>query len=332
MKLLLKGPVPETRLDDLRRNLSTPWDIAVWDADSGRGVLAGLLGDANAMVAMTWPGDMPDAPALKLLQLPGAGYDRIAFDRVPSDAWVCNVFEHEIGIAEYIMCGMLEWCVGLRAMDRQLRGGNWDGTFHAPGPVVLHPELHGKTLGIVGYGHIGRALAARARPFGMQVVTCTRTPGRADDLVDRALGMDELGTLMAAADFIVIACPLTAATTGLIDARMLARMKSSAVLINVARGPIVDEAALFEACQTRSIGGAIIDVWYTYPTNGASTGMPSRFPFQDLDNVILSPHASGASEGLLIRRWQRIAANLDAIAEGRAPDNVLRRPGGPPPE
>lgn len=331
MKVILKGPVMDNRVADLKRDLCEPWDVDVWQPETGNATLAAMLHDADAVVAMSWPADAPVGPALQLFQLPGAGYDRLAFDRVAPTAWVCNVFEHEIGIAEYAIAGMLEWSIGLGRMDRQLRRGDWSGSFHSSAPVHLHAELHGKTLGIVGYGHIGRALAARARPFGMHIITCTRSPDRVDGNVDAARGIAELDWLLGAADFVVLACPLTPATTGLIGAAQVAAMKPTAVLINVARGPVVDETALFEACRDRTIAGAIIDVWYVYPDDRDLPTLPSRLPMHELDNVIMTPHSSGLSEGLLVRRWRRIAANLDAIARGEEPVNVLRRPGGPAP-
>lgn len=331
MKVILKGPVMDNRVADLRHDLAEPWDIEVWNPDTGRESLERQLADAQAVVAMSWPADAPDGPSLKLFQLPGAGYDRVAFDRISPDAWVCNVFEHEIGIAEYVLGAMLEWSIGLNGMDRQLRQGDWTGSFHSRAPVRLHGELYGKTLGVIGYGHIGKALAARARPFGMRVVTCTRSPDRADDQVDEARPVADLDWLLKSSDFLVLACPLTAETTGLIGAAQFTCMKDTAVLINIARGPVVDEAALYDACRKRTIAGAVIDVWYSYPGDDDGPTLPSRYAFHELDNVIMTPHASGLSESLLVRRWKRIAENLDAVARGDVPQNVLRAPGGPPP-
>ena len=105
---------------------------------------------------------MPAAPSLKLLHLPGAGTDDIAFDAVPPQTTVCNVFEHEIGIAEYVLSGMLQWAIGIPTMDAALRRDEWFGS-HLSGP--RHGELYGQTVGIVGYGRIGREVALRARCF-----------------------------------------------------------------------------------------------------------------------------------------------------------------------
>lgn len=332
MKLVIKGPVGAERVDDLKSGLTTDWSLAVWTPEEGESALAEKMATAHALIAMTWPASAPEAPFLKLLQLPGAGYDGIAFERLPADAWVCNIFEHEIPIAEYCLLAMLEWNIGLRRMDTDLRAGRWTGSFFGAGGVQLHGELAGKTVGIVGYGHIGREVAKRTKAFGTTVNVCTRTPQAEDTHADRIAGMDSLADLLAEADFLVIACPLTEATRGLIGPTEFAVMKETAVIINVARGAVIDEDALYEACANRDIAGAVIDVWYNYPKTAGEETMPSRHPFHELDNVFLSPHSSGLGEGLLKRRWQRMADNLNAVAEGRRPENVLREPGGEPPE
>jgi phosphoglycerate dehydrogenase-like enzyme len=320
VNLLIKKIDDDGRLALIPDCLGTPWTIEVADT-SVRSELAEKLQRADAMVSMDWPADMPPAPRLRLLHLPGAGTDGIAFDAVPKAATVCNVFEHEIGIAEYVLAAMLQWAIGIPAMDRALREDKWHGS-HLSGP--RHGELYGQILGIVGYGRIGSEVARRARAFGMTVRACSRTPRAGDGLVDRVHGMDELADLLAVSDFLLLSLPLDASTKGLIGAAQLHRMKRSAVLINVARGALVDERALFTACRERSIGGAVLDTWYRYPPQGELLGPPSSLPFRELDNVIMTPHASGWTKGLRPRRCRFIAATLDRLARGDPLQNVVR--------
>lgn len=320
MKLLIKSSDNDGRLSLIPEFVDTNWVIEI--ADPGdRGCFADRLADADAMVSMTWAKDMPPAPKLRLLQLPGAGTDEIVFNSVPAHAAVCNVFEHEIGIAEYVLSAMLQWTIGIPRMDAALRRGQWQGS-HMSGP--RHGELHGQTLGIVGYGHIGRQVASRARAFGMNVLACGRAARSGDALVERVTSMDNLNELLDASDFVLLALPLDSSTTGLIGERELNRMKSSAVIVNVARGALIDEAALFTACKEHRIGGAIIDTWYRYPAQGSDQGEPSRMPFRDLENVIMTPHASAWTEGLRPRRCRMIAQNLDRLARGDPLLNVVR--------
>ena len=320
MILLIKKTDNDGRLGLIPQFLRTSWKIEVVDAAAPE-ALAAALETADAMVSMNWPSSMPAAPRLKLLHLPGAGTDDIDFSAVPPHTTVCNVYEHEIGISEYVLAGMLQWTVGLPKLDAALRRGDWWGS-HLCGPQ--HAELHGQTLGIVGYGRIGRETARRAVAFGMRVIACSRTPRHGDDLVEQVDPMSSLETLLAQSDFVLMALPLTPATRGLIGAAQFARMKPTGVIINVARGALIDEAALFTACRERRIGGAIIDTWYRYPTPESPRGEPSAFPFRELDNVIMTPHASGWTAGLLPRRNRVVAENLDRLARGEPLRNVVR--------
>ncbi len=306
----------------LRHQLTTAWEICLLDEGDDLDRDAGLA-DCDALIAMSFGHSaLPAMPKLKLLQLPGAGYEQIEFAAVPAHCTVCNVFEHEYGMAEYVMAAMLEWQIGIRGMDAQLRQGAWRAGF--VGGTPSHGELMGKSVGLVGYGHIGRAVATRAKAFGMQVAAVTRTPGNPDDCVDHIAGMDHLGTLCGEADFIVVACPLTEDTRGLIGPAEFRLMQDHAVLINVARGAVVDEDALFAACSTGTIGGAVIDVWYQYPDHADSVQLPSRHAFHALDNVVMTPHASGWTRELVARRWAVIADNLDRLAKGEPLRNVVQ--------
>ena len=319
MRLLIKHVDNDGRLGLLPQFLDTPWNIEVVDVDDAVS-FERALHRADAMVSMNWQWQV-SAANLKLLQLPGAGTDQIDFSFVPAKTTVCNCFEHEIGIAEYVLGAMLEWSIGIRRLDAQLRAGSWEGSYLL-GP--RHGELFGKTIGIIGYGHIGREVARRARAFGMRVVCCTRTP-RPDDLVDDLLGMDRLHDLLRVSDFVLVAVPLTDTTRGLLDGAALTAMRKSAVLINVARGAIVDEQALFAALEERRIAGAILDVWYRYPPDRRPQAtMPSAFPFHELDNVVMTPHASGWTDGLLARRNRAMATNLNRLARGEPLVNVVR--------
>ncbi|MFQ5785896.1 MAG: 2-hydroxyacid dehydrogenase [Alphaproteobacteria bacterium] len=318
MKLLIRGSKARARAAMIARHLTTDWTVAAWGADEPPAALA----DADALLAMHYDAAMPPAPKLRLLQLPGAGFDAIDFAAVPASAAICNVYGHETGIAEYVFAAMLEWVTGLSRMDARLRAGDWRDSLFLDGPV--HGELAGATLGLVGYGHIGREVARRARAFGLRVIAATRSPEKRDDNVDAIGGMETLGAMLGEADFVVVACPLVDQTRGLIGAAELAAMKPTAVLINVARGAVVDEDALYAACRERAIAGAVIDVWYRYPERPGEPVMPSKHPFQTLDNVYMTPHASGWTEGLMVRRAHTIAANLDRLARGEPLRNLLR--------
>lgn len=310
------------RLAKVPEFLTTPWTIEVADSEH-RDSFSRALSRADAIVSMDWPAGMPPAPRLKLLQLPGAGIDEIAFDAVPAQATVCNVYEHETGISEYVLAAMLQWVIPIPKLQSALRGGDWQGS-HLFGPT--HQELFGRTLGIIGYGRIGREVARRAAAFGMRILACNRTVGGGDGAVETVEPMEKLMHMISQSDFILLAMPLSQETNGIIGSSQLAAMKSTAVVINVARGLLIDEQALYEACRDRIIGGAIIDTWYRYPATNAECCFPSRFPFHELDNVIMTPHASAWTEPLTLRRSGFIARNLDRLARNESLLNVVHEP------
>ena len=332
MNLLILDGYDEQRGTLLAERLGPRWTVTPGRHTDPADVLASRLGAADAVVTQYWTAEVPPTPRIRLLQLPGAGFDAVDFDAVPPGCAICNVYEHEIGISEYIVATLLEREIGIARMDRALRRGVWRDGFVLGAP--LHGELHGKTVGFVGYGHIARETARRLAPFGVRVAARTRSPnpaGPGGELVADLAGIDRLDDMLPALDYLVITCPLTGATRGLIDARRLARLRPTAVVVNVARGPIVDEQALYDACRDGTIGGAVIDTWYRYPDPSGGLGercLPSRLPFETLANVVMTPHASGWSAGLLERRWTVIADNLLRLERGEPLRNLLRPPAG----
>jgi phosphoglycerate dehydrogenase-like enzyme len=266
------------------------------------------------------------APRFRMLHVPGAGLDGIDFDSLAPETVVCNVFEHEIPIAEYVLSGMLEWEIRAGAMRRDFRTDNWPDIYRNRVP---HGEICGKTLGLIGFGRIGRAIAVRARAFGMRVVALDRS-ATGDGIPDEILRPGDLPALLQEADYLVVACPLSPETRGMIGAPQLAAMRPDAVLINVSRAEIVDEAALYDALSTRRIGGAILDVWYSYPAGSDDRVAPCSLPFHDLDNAVCTPHSSAWTENLPKRRYARIAENIERLRRGEALENVVRAAGPAP--
>jgi phosphoglycerate dehydrogenase-like enzyme len=240
-------------------------------------------------------------------------------------------------IAEFVLASLLEWQIGIRSTSERMKAdpGCWVPPFGAPGRPNLmpfHSELGGKTLGIVGYGNIGSQVAKRAAAFSMRVVA---TAGRARSPCPQGLAWCEaasdaaLARLLSESDFVVLACAVTPQTEGMINAERLALMKRDAVLINVGRGQLCDEQALFDALKSKAIRGASLDVWWRYPSAATPSTMPSRFPFHELENVVMTPHFSGWTSEQEERKAGQIAANLHAVARGDAPKMMVRAGDGP---
>lgn len=310
-----------SRADLLRRYLSTPWELVCIPDPSNIQQAKEHGKPATAFLGNTFPAELARVcPRLQLIQCVGAGVDQFDRQALPPGSRLCNVYEHEIPIAEYILLNILRFATNFAAFESGFRHGRWHGSARHDGE--FHGEAFGRTLGLIGYGHIGRAAAIRAQACGMRVIAIDANPADASEL-DWCGGPDALDRLLAEADFVAVTCPLTDATRGMIGAAQLARMKSSAILINTARAEIVDETALFTALQERRIAGAALDVWYDYPRDIESLQHGSRYPFHELDNVVVTPHLSAWTEPMLDRRYRRIAENLDHLARGEPLERVV---------
>lgn len=278
---------------------------------------------AQAIIGVKFDASLPVPSELKLFHVPGAGYDAVNLDLLPASAAMCNCFGHEQAIAEYVMAALLTRAIPLADADRRLRQGDW--TYWAGAPERVHDEIAGRTIGLLGFGHIGKAIAARAKAFEMQVHVANRSPVAASPLVDRAFTLDQLTEFLGSVDVVVVSVPLTDDTKGIIGQAAFAAMRPDAVLVNVGRGPTVDEEALYDALKSRRIGGAIIDTWYRYPQGDDGSPLPSKLPFQDLSNVLMTPHMSGWTNGTIRRRQAVIAANIRRRFSGEPLENVVKR-------
>jgi len=287
-----------------------------------RDEFAAMAAQADVIVGGNIPlTSWPDIPNLKLFQIPWTGYNFTSPERMPAGVPVANCFEHESAIAEYVILAMLEWQIEVRKMDQRWRSEGWGG--RAPAGGIYHREFRGSTVGVVGYGHIGREIALRAKPFDVRVIGTRRTPQTTPPELDWLGGADELPRLLEQSDFVVIACDLNEATENLINADTLAMMKPDGVLINVSRGGVVDEQALYDALEQKRIGGAVIDVWYNYNEPGKPEVWPSNLPFETLDNIILSAHECGWTREQTQRRWQFVADNAARAIAAEPLQNVV---------
>jgi phosphoglycerate dehydrogenase-like enzyme len=305
-----------------RRHLTVPCEIIVSDED---GIIP-RFGEVDILVAMAFTDEMARAASrLKLVQVPGAGLDRIDRSALPDGVLLANAYGHETGIAEYVIGTMLTLTRDFIRLDAALRRGNWQSQWAVGAePPPVWPELTGKTLGILGYGRIGQNVAQRARAFGMNVCAIRRDVRRSSGHELALLGgPDMMDEVMRRSDYVVISMPATPDTIGSIGRTRLGLMKQTAFLINVARAEIIDEDALYEALARRSIAGAALDVWYRYPREAGSTA-PATRPFHKLPNVLMTPHVSGWTDGMIEARAKLIAENIRRISCGETPLNLVR--------
>ncbi|HEU4368995.1 MAG TPA: 2-hydroxyacid dehydrogenase, partial [Methylomirabilota bacterium] len=305
----------------VRTHLGMPAEITRAD----EAAIVSTLPGVDVLVSMAFTREMGAAAGrLRLVQVPGAGLDRIDRAALPPGARLANAYGHETGIAEFVLGAMLALTRGLPRLDAALRRGTWESQWAVgPPPPAPWPELAGTTAGILGYGRIGRCVARRARAFDMDVLAIRRDAGRsAGDEFARVGGPEMLGEVLRRADYLVITLPLTPQTRGLIGQAQLQALKRTAVLVNVSRAEIVDEPALYHALAEGRLAGAALDVWYRYPTSDTPT-LPGHEPFHELPNVLMTPHVSGWTEGMLEARAKLIAENIHRAARGEPPVNEI---------
>ncbi|EMY33454.1 D-isomer specific 2-hydroxyacid dehydrogenase [Arthrobacter crystallopoietes BAB-32] len=298
-----------------------------WVMASGWGAEEQLraVADADVVICSALPPEQAAAGTrLRLVHVTGAGYEKIALDALSPSAAVANTFHHARPIAEHVVMMTLMLSRRALAADRELRSGQWR-TIATAKDVPFHPTLDGMVVGVIGLGTIGAEVARLAGALGMRVQAVRGNPAAplpAGVQPEWVGGNAELPKLLETSDVVVVTVPLSEGTRGLIGAGELQRMKPSALLVNVARGPIVDQGALYAALAERRIAGAGIDVWWGTPAGGRVP--PSEFPFEELDNVVLTPHHSGHARRTFERRAADIAANIANLAAGRPLFNVVR--------
>ncbi|WP_081157795.1 2-hydroxyacid dehydrogenase [Ensifer aridi] len=260
------------------------------------------------------PAFFGNAPALRAAVRHGAGLDMIPYDAATAaGVLIANVpAVNAPTVAEHVFMVTLALLRQFRPMDRDLRSMGWSaGRAHSDRAL----DLAGRTMGIIGMGNVGKAIFRIAKyGFGLEIVANSRSPKSLPDGV-RFLSVDHL---VSAADIVVLCCPLTPETTGLLSRERIARMKPGAILVNVSRGPVVDDAALMEALEMGRIGGAALDVFSTQP-------LPLEHPYFRLDNVIVTPHLAGITEESMMRMGTGAAAEAIRILKGGLPVN-LRNP------
>lgn len=288
----------------------TELDWTLGDGQVTEARAAELLQDVDGAIISSLPltdAVLAHAPALKVVAIRGVGYDSVdieAATRRGIPVLVAPGFTDSV--ADYTFGLMLAVARQVALADRMVRAGRWE--------VLVSTNICGKTLGIIGLGRIGRAVARRARGFDMPILATdvVRDAAFAQEYGVTYVALDEL---LQRADIVSVNAPLSHSTQHLIDARALGLMRPTALLINTARGGLVDEVALAAALRAGKIAGAGLDVFHDEPLR--------QNPFHGLDNVVLSPHLAAYSREGLRATGVLAAQGVVTVLEGRRPDAAL---------
>jgi phosphoglycerate dehydrogenase-like enzyme len=309
-----------------RFEAALPADARVyWHVGSAAAAVQDDLRDAEVYVGGRFTAEMSAvAEKLRLVHAAGAGTDRVDFDALGGNVLVANTFHHEHSIAEYVLAAAIMLRRDFLAQDRSLRRGVW-ATWVYDGAAAQARTLRAARVGFVGFGHIGQFAWELFRVFGAAGAAVTGS-GRVDAAahgLSWAGDATRLDDLMRDSDVVVVSAPLTKATEGMIGADQLRALGSDGVLINVGRGALVEERALFAALRDGTVRAAALDVWYRYPAGPGKTTPPATLPFGELANVLMTPHSSGITADTFIGRAGDIAANIGRLARGEELHNVV---------
>lgn len=275
---------------------------------------------ADAEVILNWTGSRDllrsvfnISPRLRWIHSRSAGLERTLFpELIASDVVLTNgsgVFSDSLG--EFVLGAILYFAKDFRRMVRNQMANVWE-----PFDVTM---ISGTTLGIVGYGDIGRAVARRVRPLGMEVLGVKRRvteKDRTDGLAQELHLSEDLISVLPRCDYVVVAAPLNDSTRGLMGATELAALKTTAVIINVGRGPVIDEHALIGALSENKIKGAALDVFDEEP-------LPSGHAFYQLENLLLSPHCADHTPDWLDNAMRFFITQFERFRRGEPLANVV---------
>jgi D-3-phosphoglycerate dehydrogenase len=310
--LLTQGIHPE-----VHERLVRAGDVRVAEDTTADTLRRSAQGCDVVVVRAPLPADIFEAaPTLIGAVRHGAGVDMIPVDAATArGVLVANAAgTNATSVAEHVVHCMIHLARQHAAVAAELAHGDAGGWARARATADAGLELSGRTLGLVGYGHVGQAIARTcARGLGMRVLAHTRSPLRAGTEWARRA---ELTELLHVCDFLVLACPLTEQTRALIGAAELQRMRRGSFLVNVARGPVVDEGALIDALRSGQLAGAALDVFDVQP-------LPADHAFRSLRQVLVTPHVAGISEDSMRRMGHAVARAVEDLLRGRMPDGCI---------
>ena len=284
--------------------------------DPSEDTLATLAKDADGIMtcfAQVTPRVVEAAKKCLVISRYGVGVDNIAVDTATQEGIVVTyVPDYCIEeVSNHVMALLLTWNRQIGFYDQVAKQGHWGGT-RSPVPLT---RLRGQKLGILGLGRIGRAVADKARAFGMEILGYDPY-WEADQATTLGVRLMDLASLLSDADYVTVHTPLNQQTQGLIGADQFAVMKRNAFIINCARGPIIDETALYGALRDGLIAGAGLDVM-------EQADPPANHPIFSLDNVLITPHVAFLSQQSVHELEVRTAQATVDVLEGRMPEFLV---------
>jgi len=321
---MLKPQVWEKVFNELNKKVKINLEFIIPETDKRENIIKYLKEVEVVIGGAFGKEDLEQAKKLKLIQIPFAGVDKLDLSLYKNypDIFICNIHANKNAVAEHAFALILALVKNIVVNDRDLRSGRWHG-FSTKEPTI---QLQGKSLGIVGLGSIGWEIAKIGHALGMKVFALKRKIEEKDlkkkNILEFLGEKKDLEKVIKESDFIVIAVPLTKETKGLIGKKEL-KLMNGKYLINISRGTVISEEALFKSLKENYLSGAAIDTWYQYPSSEQKEVLPSKYDFQKLSNVVMSPHTAGYTDRALEENIKFVFDNIMKIYYGEEPENQI---------
>ncbi len=324
MKVLFLWEVPP----DLKEYISSkvePGVECIFPPSNETEVLLPYAGEAEVMVGWRPSRELLNsAPSLALFQNPGVGVQHLIplFREFPGIS-LANSHGNTYFTAQHAVALLLALSNKILVHHQHMAGGNWR-TGDGEGASI---PLRDRTVGLLGFGSIGNWVAQFLSGWRVELIACKRNiSGEKPPILKDWYSVADLHGFLKQSDFLIISLPQTTETEGLIGEEELNLLGPDGLIVNVGRGPVICEEALFESLSGGKLGGAGIDVWYDYEPvpDGSGKKYPYNFPFHELDNVVLSPHRA-ASPFSDLGRWGEVIENINRVAQGKTPLNLVDR-------
>lgn len=313
-KIYIRRTIPEKYLAQISA-LGAEVIVDHWEYGEPEPPISQDISDCNIVLTLGLTDTLSilkNAPNIKWVQSLSVGLDALLHEEVrKSDIVITNTKGcTSVPIAEHTIAMMASLARGIHLMIRNQLDNRW-----APTPIT---DLSGSTVGIIGYGEIGKQIAKRAKALDMFVIGCKKRPSKlsGEDPADKIVGLDHIDDVIAVADFLILALPSTPDTYQLINKERLAKMKESSFLINIGRGNTIEEEELIHLLNEKKIAGAALDVFEVEP-------LPHEHPLWEVENVIISPHNAFFSPNTINRYMEVFLENIQRFKDGKDLINVV---------
>lgn len=287
--------------------------------------LVKLSKDADILLGDVIYKEMLEGNKIKFIQVPWAGVDKLDYELLNEfDIPVYNSHSNALPVAEFAVGLLLSIAKKIPYHDKLLRQGDWNRR-QLEGENKENQNssyISNKTIGFIGYGNIGRTIGRLIQGFNPNIMVIVSDKNRKYEEVSFVGDHSDLDYVLENSDYLVIASALTDKTKHMINSKNISKMKDTAYIINISRGLIIEEEALYNAVKNRTIAGAAIDTWYNYPTRSLGTTNPSNYDFSQLNNIILSPHRAAQCIGGF-PYFDHAIENLEAYYNGEELINRL---------